>query len=276
MKYEEIKDFNDDIVKENSLWQEIMELKPIYQIILIVLILILFIVIIYLIVKFKSKVSDENNSNVKPENETKKFEEDVINSNVKLENETKKFEEDVINLMIDDIKKGCFGNIKVSLLDENKWQELFNQCNLIIDNFKNIDSKKEEIIHIKNDLIALISFDISVNDNSFQKISYNKFTELIKQVHDKIEKKLMFIESSAHIKEINDSNNFIYFKNSEVATTKQTEESFQIHVDMKINNKNSIYIMFNPINGETKLIICVSGLNNEFSYYYDGVLKPII
>ena len=46
MKYEEIKDFNDDIVKENSLWQEIMELKPIYQIILIVLILILFIVII--------------------------------------------------------------------------------------------------------------------------------------------------------------------------------------------------------------------------------------
>ena len=42
MKYEEIKDFNDDIVKENSLWQEIMELKPIYQIILIIFILILF------------------------------------------------------------------------------------------------------------------------------------------------------------------------------------------------------------------------------------------
>ena len=45
--------------KENSFWQEIMELKPIYQIIFIVLILILLTVIVYLIIKFKGSVSHE-------------------------------------------------------------------------------------------------------------------------------------------------------------------------------------------------------------------------
>ena len=47
-----------DNTKENSFWQKIMKLKPIYQIILIVFILILFIVIVYLIMKFKGKVYD--------------------------------------------------------------------------------------------------------------------------------------------------------------------------------------------------------------------------
>ena len=69
LNYDEIpKSFNN--TKENSFWQEIMELKPIYQIILIVFILILFAifilfililfaVILYLIIKFKSNKSND-------------------------------------------------------------------------------------------------------------------------------------------------------------------------------------------------------------------------
>ena len=54
LNYDEIpKSLNN--TKENSFWQEIMELKPIYQIIFIVLILILLTVIVYLIIP-KTKI----------------------------------------------------------------------------------------------------------------------------------------------------------------------------------------------------------------------------
>ena len=58
-----------DNTKENSFWQKIMKLKPIYQIILIVFILILFIVIVYLIMKFKGKVSDKKKEKILKVNE---------------------------------------------------------------------------------------------------------------------------------------------------------------------------------------------------------------
>ena len=258
-----------------------MELKPIYQIILIVLILILFIVIIYLIVKFKSKVSDENNSNVKPENETKKFEEDVINSNVKLENETKKFEEDVINLMIDDIKNSHIGSIKISLLDKNKneWKELFNKYNIIINNPNNINNSKQELEDIKNRLTAIISFGISVNERSFKEISYNKFAELIKQVYDNLDEKLMFIKSILYIEKIDDPNNVVYFqiKESEVTTKEKTENFFHIWVCIKDDNKHVVYLTFNPINDEkSELIIGYRCTIDKCPFYheYGSVPKP--
>ena len=64
--------------EENSFWQEIMELKSIYKIILIVFILILLTVILYLIIKFNGKVDEKIESDFNVSN----FEELKIDSSV--------------------------------------------------------------------------------------------------------------------------------------------------------------------------------------------------
>ena len=139
LNYDEIpKSLNN--TKENSFWQEIMELKPIYQIIFIVLILILLTVIVYLIIKFKGSVSHEKKKlDISKDKTFKKInnEEEILNLHIKKENN----EEEILNLHIE---------------KENNEEEILN-------------------LHIKKMMIDKFGSEISLKLN----FKYNKI-ELIK------------------------------------------------------------------------------------------------
>ena len=154
LNYDEIpKSLNN--TKENSFWQEIMELKPIYQIILIVFILILFAVILYLIIKFKS-----NKSNDKEKLGKKKIENNSnINKNQEVENINKNNNEIVLEKTIE-----LKDDVKVEFLElkykPNRSSD--NHCVLFLelnyDPNRYSDSHCGLVIYVRQDVIV-------INDN---------------------------------------------------------------------------------------------------------------
>ena len=156
--------------EENSFWQEIMELKSIYKIILIVFILILLTVILYLIIKFKGKVDEKIESDFNVSN----FEEIKIDSSddeetIYRKKQKKKIKEYLNNNNIENTKIDL---IKI-LIEQNKEIKKSlkrNDFDLIIftyllDSQNTEDKVKDKLNHNKL---------IEVNRDKLIKLSHNK------------------------------------------------------------------------------------------------------